>query len=96
MKAINLIWIIPLVLLLGYLVGYVSGILNQDIQPIVADRMEEMAENILPKMLTQLKAELNETEYCQVLQEVECELRQEEKYVTASIKKESAPMVLIQ
>ena len=95
MKTINLIWLIPLTLVLGYLLGYVSGVFNQELQPEIADKLEEMSNNILPEMLIQLRAEMNETQYCKTLQELECELRQDDDYVKADINKEYAPKVLI-
>ena len=77
MKNKKLIYIIPLALVIGFLIGYTLGVFNQELQPEIADRLEEMANNVMPEMLEQLRTELNETQYCEALQELECELRQE-------------------
>lgn len=98
MKTKYVAWLVLLCVLM-FSMGFVVGIFNQSIQPELADRFEKISDNIVPNMLEDLRAEINETEYCEVLQELECELRKEiskeDYYVEASMDSEYAPKVLI-
>ena len=69
--------LVTLVISSSAFIGFIIGVNEQKIQPLVAEKMEDFAVDFMEETLTRINEELNESDRCKALTEIKENIERE-------------------